>query len=102
MIKVTVELWPHGDESRKLTIATADIWNDGSGSPSLGSYGYELRGASGQALRKGFIGEFKRQDFSVWWLVAACLKFAFDDLEKCFRDGPRHMAVDPVRTRPAP
>lgn len=38
MIRVTVELVPHGDESRKETIATGLIANDGNGTPRYGSY----------------------------------------------------------------
>lgn len=87
MIKITVELWPFGREDRKSTIASAKIWNDGSGSPFAGSYGYELYGSVGQKLWSGFIGEYKRAEFSVWWLIAAVLKHTFPDVERAFRDG---------------
>ena len=87
MIKITVELWPFGDESNKKTIATAKIWNDGTGSPFTGSYGYELSGANNQEMKVGFLGEYKRRDFHVWWLIAAVLREAFPNVAKAFRDG---------------
>lgn len=87
MIRITVELLPLGDEKRKRTLATARIWNDGSGSPWLGSYGFDLRGKNGCLMRQGFIGEFRRRDFSVWWLIAAVLRVAFPEVEqRAFRD----------------
>jgi hypothetical protein len=29
MLKVTIELWPFGDDTRRVVIAEAEIWNDG-------------------------------------------------------------------------
>lgn len=86
MIKITVELWPFGSETGKKTLAEARIWNDGCGSPFLGSYGYELLDKGGNVKRAGFLGEFKRQKFSVWWLVAAVMREAFRDVSRAFRD----------------
>ena len=85
MIHIKIELWPHGNESRKRVLATADIANDGSGSPWLGSYGFILRGANGRTMKEGHIGEFKRRRFHVWALVAACLRVAFPSVERAFR-----------------
>jgi hypothetical protein len=87
MIKITVELWPFGDETRKKEIASARIWNDGTGNIGHGSYGYELTTESGRTLRKGFLGEFMRSTFTVWWLIAAVMRKAFPNVETAFRDG---------------
>jgi len=38
MLKVTIELWPFGDDTRRVVIAEAEIWNDGTGTPELGNY----------------------------------------------------------------
>ncbi len=38
MLKVTIELWPLGDESRKETLHTIVIANDGTGTPTQGNY----------------------------------------------------------------
>jgi len=87
MIRVTVELLPLGREEGKRTLATARIWNDGSGSPFLGSYGFKLHGKSGSLMRAGMIGEYRRRDFSVWWLIAGILRAAFPEVEqRAFRD----------------
>lgn len=86
MIKVTIEIWPGGDGSRRRTLATAVIHNNGCGSPWLGIYLFKLFGKDGRKMREGAVGEFRRQDFSVWWLVAAVLKTAFPDVDKTFRD----------------
>lgn len=87
MIKVTVELYPFGKEEGKKTLAEAIVWNTGIGSPFLGEYGYELYDAGGKPMRRGFIGEFFRKQYTVWWLLAAVLKEAFPDVTKTFRDG---------------
>lgn len=86
MIRVTIEIFPHGNEAFKRTLATADIWNDGCGTPFLGSYGYRLRGRGGRVFRAGYLGEFKRSQFTVWWLLAAVLEGALGNVSKCFRD----------------
>lgn len=38
MLVIKVELWPFGDESRKKEIATAEIWNTGTGTLERGNY----------------------------------------------------------------
>ena len=86
MIRITVEMLPGGDESKKHLLADADIFNDGSGSPWLASYGFRLRGANGRVMRAGHVGEFKRAQFHVWWLIAAVLLKAFPGMDRAFRD----------------
>jgi hypothetical protein len=87
MIRITVELLPFGHEALKSTLATARIWNDGSGSPFLASYGFKLHGKSGYLMRAGMIGEYRSRDFSVWWLIAGILRAAFPEVEqRAFRD----------------
>jgi hypothetical protein len=38
MLVVKIELWPHGDESRKVNLGTAHIINDGTGDRRVGNY----------------------------------------------------------------
>ena len=38
MIRVTIELLPAGDESRKRTLGTMEISNDGTGDQEIGRY----------------------------------------------------------------
>lgn len=82
MIRVTVDLWPHGDSARSRTLVTADIFNDATGTPTKGNYGYRIRDKAGNTMREGALAAFKRGQWGVWWLVAACLRMAFPDVEK--------------------
>jgi hypothetical protein len=40
VLKITIELWPYGDDTRRTVIAEAEIWNDGDHPrrPAFGSY----------------------------------------------------------------
>lgn len=38
MLVIKIELWPHGDEARRQTIATGVIVNDGTGSAEMANY----------------------------------------------------------------
>jgi len=40
MLKITIELWPYGDDTKRQVIAEAEIWNDGDHPrrPLYGSY----------------------------------------------------------------
>lgn len=38
MIRITIELWPHGNENTKEVIGLIDISNDGTGTSSRGNY----------------------------------------------------------------
>lgn len=42
MIKISIEIWPGGDESRKEEIAKGMIANDGTGTKEVGNYVYSL------------------------------------------------------------
>ena len=43
-LRVTVELIPRGDESRKRTVAVVDITNDGTGTHEVGNYDVRAEG----------------------------------------------------------
>lgn len=74
MIKVTVELYPFGNESRKRVLCTGKIWNDGTGSKTSGNYRYRLMCVGGSRMwREGSVKGFPRKRKSVWWLLAKCL-----------------------------
>lgn len=75
MIRVTVELLPHGSESGKRTLGTLDIANDGSGNEEFGNYSGVLHAEyTGRSGRTGKVLQFKRKTNSVWSLVGAFLK----------------------------
>jgi len=42
MLKIKLELHPFGDESRKQTLGELDIWNKGTGTVTIGDYGYRI------------------------------------------------------------
>ena len=75
MMRVTVELIPHGDESRKRTIGKMEIANDGSGDLSCGNYDGVLHAEyTDEDGRRGRVTGFNRQKQSCWTLVGAFLK----------------------------
>jgi hypothetical protein len=75
MIRITVEMIPHGDETQKSLLGFMEIANDGTGGEMLGNYTgvfhSEYTSSSG---RKGRVEGFHRQTQSVWSLVGAFLK----------------------------
>lgn len=82
MIRVTVELWPWGDESKKRLLATADVFNNKRGDTHTGYYGFRIRNAGGRMMREGtMINGYKRR-YTVWWLLANILHAAFPDKDK--------------------
>ncbi len=75
MIRITVEMIPRGDESKKHTLAWMEIANDGKGGDLVGNYDAVLHGEYTSASgRKGRVEGFNRQTQSVWSLVGAFLK----------------------------
>lgn len=75
MIRVTVELIPHGVESKKRPIGTMEIANDGTGTVHVGNYKGVLHAEyTGPLGRTGVLKGFKRKRQSAWSLVGAFLK----------------------------
>lgn len=65
MIVLRMELWPHGNEAEKETVATATIVNDGSGSPTVANYDVEL--FNGKRLwKKCRVENFPRKKLLGW------------------------------------
>ncbi len=75
MIRVTVELLPHGDESRRRHLGTAIIANDGTGTDTQGNYNIRLsrRGQPDSAWKTGRLTGFQRKRFLVWDLLLLAL-----------------------------
>lgn len=73
MIRVTVELVPFGDESRKVVIASAKIRNDGTGTPSRGNYECVFLGRRGKLIGTSELKNFPRRRLLVWDLIGQCL-----------------------------
>ncbi len=75
MIRVTVELLPHGDESRKRHLGTATIANDGTGTTTHGNYNIRLsrRGQPDSVWKTGRLTGFQRKRLLVWDLLLLAL-----------------------------
>ena len=79
MIRITIELVPHGDASRAKILARGEIVNDGSGTVRRGNYYFWLS-QSGRITHKtrwGQVRDFPRMSKNVWHLLARCLNTAF-------------------------
>ena len=75
MLRVTVELLPHGFEKNKRTLAVLNIANDGTGSSDMGNYRGTLHAEyTGPDGRQGIVTQYRRRNQSVWSLVGAFLK----------------------------
>lgn len=76
MIRVTVELWPHGDKSRKWHLGTAIIANDGTGTEEIGNYRVTLSkwGRPQRVWRRGRVEGFPRKSRGPWDLLYRALQ----------------------------
>jgi len=85
MIKVTVELCPFGSEKNKETLAEMKIWNDATGTKSIGNYCYKIfkKHSKTQIWRLGEVKNFKRLQLGVWDLLYLVLKDAVGDRNDC-------------------
>jgi len=83
VIRVTVELVPHGDESRAKVLCQGMIANDGSGTLRKGNYRFQLsqQGRLSATARKGEVKDFPRLSKNVWHLLRLVLNTAFGPKE---------------------
>jgi hypothetical protein len=83
MLRITIELLPHGFEGNKRVLGIAEIENDGSGTRVRGNYKYRLWGELDIAQKKtrpwksGRVAGFYRMSSS-WKLLYRCLKAALE------------------------
>jgi len=68
MLKITVELIPHGEEEYRTILDVMTIVNDGSGTLNNGNYNYYL---SKEGTRK--VSNFPRLEKDAWDLIKECL-----------------------------
>ena len=80
MLRITIELVPYGDESRKRVLGIGEITNDAMGTHTTGNYHGRLSKwapKTGQTWRRGTVTNFKRKAHGPWDLVylalAACV-----------------------------
>jgi hypothetical protein len=74
MIKITIELYPHGDEERKFIIGEGTIINDMTGTINSGNYRYEFITKKSVVGIGGRVIGFKRNKKHIWSLLKECLK----------------------------
>jgi hypothetical protein len=72
MIRVTVDLLPHGSEEGKRTLTTFDIANDGTGDAERGDYKFRT-GPNKEWIEK-IVTNYPRQAYPVRKLVYLVLK----------------------------
>lgn len=76
MVVVKIELWPRGDESRKIHLGTATITNDGKGTVLKGDYKVKLSkwGRPKVAWKVGEVKNFPRTTRGPWDLLYCALR----------------------------
>lgn len=72
MIRVTVELFPNGDETRRRVLTEFDIANDGTGTEMRGNY--KVRKTPKDKWLENAVQEYPRQAYNVRWLVFYALE----------------------------
>ena len=76
MIRVTIELIPHGDESLpRSNLGVIEIGNDGTGNSNTGNYNTRFTQVGGKkAWRKGRVRGFKRLQRNAYDLLYLALQ----------------------------
>lgn len=71
MIVVTVELWPGGNKKLAEHLGTARIWNDCTGTKTMGNYQAVLskRGMPDSTWKGGSVQGFPRKRLLAWDLL---------------------------------
>jgi len=72
MIKVTIELWPFGQEKFKKILSSFDIANDGTGNTKRGNY--KARFNNKKEWIEKVVEDYPRQTYPVEKLVYKVLK----------------------------
>jgi hypothetical protein len=75
MLRVTIELLPHGDERRKQHLGTMEIINNGEGTLEDGSYSITLSkwGKPKSVWKRAFVKSFPRMKLGPWDLMFRAL-----------------------------
>ena len=77
MIRVTIELVPHGNESKTRTLHVGVIANNGTGSKTKGNYYFALsQRGSRKVWKSGVVQGFPRKSRGAWNLLYRVLEEA--------------------------
>lgn len=79
MLMVRIELWPHGDESRKSVLGTAEIANTGTGTESSGTYRSRFSLKRPMPWKLAGVEGFPRKRLNAWDLLYRLLHEAVGD-----------------------
>jgi hypothetical protein len=98
MLRVTIEVVPRGDESRKRHLGTVEIVNDGTGNEYRGNYAVRLAkfGRPNHNWLRGVVRGFDRVRRGPYDLLLQCLvatvghrnRAVLDDMKNEFDDRP--------------
>ncbi len=77
MIVLKIEMWPRGEKAKAYPLGSARIWNNATGTASIGNYGFKLFRKDGRQYKEGIIANFPRKRLLVWDLLfrALCQHF---------------------------
>lgn len=88
MLVIKIELWPHGQEDQAQTLGLARIFNDGTGTRTIGNYVFEMFRRNAKfptgdsrpqtVLKRGVVRGFPRLRESCWKLLFLGMASAFD------------------------
>lgn len=84
MIRVTIEIVPHGDEGRARVIGSGTIINDGTGTPDSGNYEYNITFRDHTVSGK-YTG-YPRGVHGPWYLLFKILQQVFKNKEAVNED----------------
>lgn len=77
MLRVTIEIFPRGDESRRRTIGVVDITNTGTGDPTTGNYAVTMAKDTTRfrpgVWRRGTVSGFPRLRLGAYDLLLRAL-----------------------------
>lgn len=90
MLRVTIELLPYGDETRKRHLGTCEIANDASGTPTRGNYHirFSRRGKPFSTWKETRVEGFPRKRLGAWDLLFLALRNIVGDRARTFRHAP--------------
>jgi hypothetical protein len=72
MIRIKIDLVPHGIESKSRPIGQMEIWNDATGDHRRGNYKFRFSRERGKE-RSGELKDFPRLSANVFELIRRCL-----------------------------
>ena len=78
MLKVTIELWPYGQEQGKSTLGSGSIVNVLSGTKTRGDYHVILKDKGNKIYKKCEIKGFPRKRKTAWELLYLALKEIYE------------------------